>query len=142
MGPEASLRGAAAGLRGLAREHPKLVTLLTSREVPLGDPETAEPFEAGLAAFVAAGYDVAGAFAALQAAALSLLSMAQLEALSALGDPDGDAPADEAGLGTLPASEFPLLHAMVGLRLTPAASLDSFWSALVDGLVRGLAAPA
>src|SRR4051794_19503670 len=78
------IRGTADGLRSLAQQHPRLVDLLSTRTVPLDDPESARPFEAGLAAFVREGRDLAQAYAAVQAVALALLSMTQLESTAAL----------------------------------------------------------
>ncbi|MFN2538865.1 MAG: TetR/AcrR family transcriptional regulator [Mycobacteriales bacterium] len=124
------IRGTADGLRSLAQQHPRLVGLLSTRAVPLDDPESAKPFEAGLAAFTRAGYDVASGFAALQAAAVALLAMTQLEAI-ARSLPDAP---DETGIRALSVDEFPLLHKVVGSEV----GLDEFWRTLVDGLVRGL----
>jgi AcrR family transcriptional regulator len=124
------IRGAADGLRSLAQQHPRLVGLLSTRAVPLDDPESAKPFEAGLAAFTRAGYDVASGFAALQSAALALLAMTQLEAAAVLQQDT----VEESELGALPLEEFPLLHQV----LDSAVGLDEFWRTLVDALVRGL----
>ena len=125
------IRGTAEGLRSLARKHPRVVDLLSSRTIPLDDPESAKPFESGLAAFVREGRDVGSAFAAVQSVALALLSMMQLESTAAL------ATGKETGTSIegLPADDFPLLHQV------PAAdvSLDDFWGALTEGLVRGFA---
>jgi AcrR family transcriptional regulator len=124
------LRGSAAGLRELARDHPRVVSLLATRALPLTDPRSARPFEAGLEAFTRAGYDLPGAYAAVQSTALALLSMAQLEATYALVEDDpGEAYTE------LPPEEFPLLTKLA----TQAAGLDEFWSTLVDALVKGLA---
>ncbi len=124
------IRGTADGLRSLAQQHPRLVDLLNSRSVPLDDPESARPFEAGLGAFVREGRDLAQAFAAVQAVALALLSMTQLESNAALA---GDSPA-ETSVVHLPAAEFPLLRQVPEAETT----LDDFWQTLTDGLVRGL----
>jgi hypothetical protein len=124
------IRGAADGLRSLAQQHPRLVGLLSTRAVPLDDPESAKPFEAGLAAFTRAGYDVASGFAALQSAALALLAMTQLEAAAVLQQDT----VEESELGALPLEEFPLLHQV----LDSEVGLDEFWRTLVDALVRGL----
>ena len=125
------IRGTADGLRELAQRHPRLVGLLSTRPVPLDDPESAKPFEAGMAAFTRGGQSLAEGFAAVQAIALSLLAMTQLEASSVL-QPEAR---EETGLAALPLDDFPLLH---GVLETPAG-LDDFWRTLVDGLVRGLA---
>jgi AcrR family transcriptional regulator len=125
------IRGTADALRAVAQEHPRLVDLLQTRTVPLDDPEAAKPFEAGLAAFMKTGRDVGQAFAAVQAAALSLLAMTQLEATAALASD----PIEGSGLDALPKAEFPLLHQVSASE----ASLDDFWHTLVEGLVRGLA---
>lgn len=124
------IRGTADGLRALAQRHPRLVGLLSTRPVPLDDPESAKPFEAGLAAFTRAGMSLTEGFAAVQAISLSLLAMTQLEATSVLHADDADA----TGLAALPQDEFPLLHGL----LEAPAGLDDFWRTLVDGLVRGL----
>lgn len=123
------IRGTAEGLRSLARQHPRVVDLLSSRTIPLDDPESAKPFEAGLAAFVREGRDVGEAFAAVQSVALALLSMTQLESTSVL------ATGTEAGtsIEELPATDFPLLHQVP----EAGTSLDDFWSTLTEGLVRG-----
>ena len=125
------IRGSAEGLRALARKHPRLVDLLSSRTVPLDDPEAARPFEAGLAAFMRTGRDLAQAFAAVQAVALSLLAMTHLEAVAVL---DPGAASEASGVDALPADEFPLLHQVSAT----GTELDHFWQTLVDGLVRGL----
>ena len=124
------IRGTADGLRSLARQHPRMVALLHSRSVPLDDPESARPFEAGLAAFVREGRDIGQAFAAVQSVALALLSMTQLESNAALSTE----PEDATRITALDEAEFPLLHQL------PEAdtSLDDFWRTLTDGLVRGL----
>jgi AcrR family transcriptional regulator len=124
------IRGAADGLRALAQQHPRLVGLLTTRPVPLDDPESAKPFEAGLAAFSRTGMTVTEGFAAVQTVALSLLSMTTLEAASVLLP----GAADETGLAALPEAEFPLLRKV----LEQPAGLDELWQTLVGGLVRGL----
>lgn len=128
--PEEWVRGTADGLRALAQRHPRLVGLLTTRPVPLDDPESAKPFEAGMAAFTRAGMSVTQGFAAVQATALSLLSMTQLEATAVLQQGEGE----ETGLARLPLAEFPLLHQV----LEEPAGIDDFWRTLVDALVRGL----
>ncbi len=125
------IRGTSDGLRSLARAHPRLVTLLSTRTVPLDDPESARPFEAGLAAFVREGRDVAQAFAAVQAVALALLSMTALESSAALAP---DLEADGTAIASLPEDEFPLLLQVPDVGTT----LDDFWTTLTDGLVRGL----
>jgi len=124
------IRGTADGLRSLAQQHPRLIDLLSSRTVPLDDPESARPFEAGLAAFVQEGRDLAQAFAAVQAVALALLSMTQLESNAAL-TPESAAGSD---VTHLPVAEFPLLHQIPDAGTT----LDDFWQTLTEGLVRGL----
>jgi AcrR family transcriptional regulator len=123
------LRGTAAGLRQLARLHPRVVPLLATRALPLSDPRSARPFEAGLEAFTRAGYDLSGAYAAVQSTALAMLSMAQLEATYALTPSDS-----EEAYMTLPTEEFPLLTSLA----SQAAGLDEFWGTLVDALVKGL----
>lgn len=123
------VRGTAEALRTLAQQHPRLVDLLTSRTVPLDDPQSAQPFEAGLGAFVREGRDLGEAFAAVQAVALSLLSLTQLESHAVLST---DAQ-DEAGLVALPEEDFPLLRQVPQVDTT----LDDFWRALVEALVRG-----
>ena len=126
------IRGTAEGLKQLARKHPRVIGLLSSRTVPLDDPVSALPFEAGLAAFVREGRDVAEAFAAVQSVALSLLAITSLEAAAAL-TPDLQA---GGGILDLDPSRFPLLHDVSQLE----PDLDGFWSALTEGLVRGFAA--
>jgi AcrR family transcriptional regulator len=125
------IRGTAEGLRALSRKHPRLVDLLSSRTIPLDDPESAKPFEAGLAAFVREGRDVTQAYAAVQSVALSLLAMTQLESVSALARDDGGT-----HVTALPVEDFPLLHQLA----ESEPSLDLLWSALTDGLVRGFTA--
>ena len=124
------IRGTATGLRSLAQQHPRLVPLLSTRPVPLDDPTSALPFEAGLAAFADAGYGLADGFAALQAVAVALLAMTQMEAIAALEQ----GTEEESALAALPVEDFPLLHQV----LEAPAGLDEFWQTLVDGLVRGL----
>lgn len=124
------IRGTADGLRSLAQQHPRMVDLLTSRTVPLDDPESARPFEAGLAAFVREGRNLAQAYAAVQAVALALLSMTQLESTAAL-EPQATAGTN---VSNLPEEEFPLLHQLPDAETT----LDDFWQTITDGLVRGL----
>ena len=124
------IRGTAAGLRSLAQQHPRLVPLLSTRPVPLDDPASALPFEAGLAAFTRSGYGLADGFAALQAVAVALLAMTQLEAIATLEERTEE----ESALAALPVEDFPLLHQV----LEAPAGLDEFWQTLVDGLVRGL----
>jgi AcrR family transcriptional regulator len=124
------IRGTAAGLRSLAQQHPRLVPLLGTRPVPLDDPASALPFEAGLAAFSRSGYGLADGFAALQAVAVALLAMSQLEAIATLEE----GTEEESALAALPVEDFPLLHQV----LDAPAGLDEFWQTLVDGLVRGL----
>jgi AcrR family transcriptional regulator len=124
------VRGTAQGLRSLAQQHPRVVPLLTSRALPLDDPRSAQPFEAGLAAFTREGYDIAAAFAAVQAVSLSLLSLATLEATAQL-----EAGSDnETSMTGLDPVVFPLLAQVV----TADAGMDDFWATLVDALVRGL----
>src|SRR3954452_3774312 len=67
------IRGTAEGLRTVARRHPRPVPLLGSRSVPLADPLSAQPFEAGIGAFTRAGYNVTEGFARLQACAVAML---------------------------------------------------------------------
>jgi AcrR family transcriptional regulator len=124
------IRGTADGLRSLAQQHPRLVDLLNSRPVPLDDPESARPFEAGLAAFLREGRDLGEAFAAVQAVALALLAMTQLESNAVLADDN----LSQTQVTELPETEFPLLHQLPDAETT----LDDFWRTLTDGLVRGL----
>ncbi|MCW2672201.1 MAG: transcriptional regulator, TetR family [Frankiales bacterium] len=124
------IRGTAAGLRALAQRHPRLVPLLSAGPVPLDDPASALPFEAGLAAFARAGYGLPDGFAALQAVAVALLAMTQLEATATLQQGSEE----ESALAALPIEDFPLLHQV----LEAPTGLDDFWRTLVDGLVRGL----
>ncbi len=128
------VRGTAEALRSLARTHPNLVPLLTVRTLPLADPQSAQPFEAGLAAFVRAGYDARGAFAAVQSTALSLLSITQLEAMVTLhaDDPEPD-PGDSSGIDSLSPEDFPMLHRV----LEDAPEPTEIWDSLVETLVRG-----
>ena len=125
------IRGTAHGLREVARKHPRLVDLLSSRTIPLDDPESAKPFETGLAAFVREGRDVSQAYAAVQSVALSLLSMTQLESISVLATGDGGT-----NVMALSVDDFPLLHQLAATDI----SLDLFWSSLTEGLVRGFTA--
>jgi len=124
------VRGAARGLRELGARHPRLVPLFSSRAVPLTDPAAAEPFESGLAAFMRSGYDVAGAYAAIQTVLVSLLAMTQLEAISAL---ETEAP-EASSVGSLDEARFPLLHQVSD----DLAGLEEFWDTLVEVLVKGL----
>jgi AcrR family transcriptional regulator len=124
------IRGTAEGLRTVARKHPRLVPVLSRRAIPFADPASALPFEAGLAAFGRAGYDLSGGFAAVQACVVAMLGMMQLEATATLL---GDTP-DESALEELPEGEFPLLHQV----LDNPAGLDDFWAALVEALVDGM----
>ena len=124
------VRGAARGLRELGRRHPRLVPVMSTRSVPLTDPRAAEPFEAGLAAFMAAGYDLARAFAALQTVLVSLLAMTQLEAVDALES----TPPEASSVAELDATRFPLLHQIDD----DVAGLDDFWATLETALVKGL----
>ncbi|MGA8256464.1 MAG: TetR family transcriptional regulator [Nocardioides sp.] len=129
--PEDWLRGTAAALRRLAQEHPRRVALLSIRTLPLADPRSAEPFEAGLRVFVEAGRDVRSAFLALQSASLALLAMAELEAMAAGHDGTDDS---ASGFASLPPEQFPLLLQVV----TENPGPDEVWTTLVDALVRGL----
>lgn len=124
------VRGTAEGLRSLSQQHPRVVPLLTSRALPLNDPRSAQPFEAGLAAFTREGHDIAAAFAAVQAVSVSLLSLATLEA-TALLEADTD---NETSMVGLDPAAFPLLAQVA----TAEAGMDEFWGTLVDALVRGL----
>ncbi|MBV9291977.1 MAG: TetR family transcriptional regulator [Frankiales bacterium] len=126
------IRGAAAGLRALAQQHPRLVPLFSLRALPLDDPGSAAPFEAGIAAFCAAGHTLADAYANLQVSAIALLAMTQFEATAILHSDT----ADESALATLNAEQFPLLQQIPSL----PTGVDDFWSALVEGLVAGFAA--
>ncbi len=123
------IRGVGDGFRALAQQHPRLVPLFGTRAVPLDDPRSALPFEAGLGAFVREGQDVDAAFASVQAVAVSLLALTQLEATAVLqGDTD-----DASRLGSLPVAQFPLLHRVHDAEV----ELDAFWTSLVEALVRG-----
>ncbi|MCU1603366.1 MAG: transcriptional regulator, TetR family [Frankiales bacterium] len=126
------IRGTASGLRALAQQHPRVVGLLSSRTVPLDDPESAKPFEAGLAAFVREGRDLPQAYAAVQSVALAVLSMTQLESIAALETPT---PPDATHVEAL-SDDFPLLRQVAESDVT----LDLFWAAMTEGLVRGFAA--
>jgi AcrR family transcriptional regulator len=125
------IRGAALGLRELATKHPRLVPLMSVRTIPLMEPEAAEPFEAGLAAFVRHGSTPTEAFAGLQTVLVSLLAMAQMQAVHALAPEE---PVDETGMAQLDPDRFPLLRSVV----EAPAGMDEFWSTLVDALVVGL----
>jgi AcrR family transcriptional regulator len=125
------IRGTAQGLRSLAQQHPQVAPLLSTRTVPLDDPRSAEPFEAGLAAFRREGKSVADAFAAVQSVALSLLSLTQLEATAMLHD----AGPTESGIAGLSAEDFPNLVEVTVADL----DLGAFWDTLVAALVKGFA---
>ena len=127
---EGWIRGTAAGMRALAQRHPRVVPLFNRRPVPLDDPRSARPFEAGLAAFAREGRDVGGGFAAVQAVLLSVLALAQLEA-TAQSDPVPDNASALAGLSEV---DFPMLTAVA--RLDPG--LEEFWRTLTEALVEGL----
>ncbi len=124
------IRRTAAGMRGLAQQHPRVVPLFTRRPVPLDDPVSARPFEAGLAAFVREGCDVAEGFAAVQSVLISVLALAQLEAIAQAEPPEDNATALEA----LSAQEFPLLAQVHAID----PGLSGFWQTLTDALVKGL----
>lgn len=126
------IRGTADGLRSLAQRHPQVAPLLSSRTVPLDDPRSAEPFEAGLAAFRREGRSLQEAFAAVQSVALSLLSLTQLEATATLHAVT--APASE--LSGLSAEAFPNLVEVMAAE----PDLAAFWDTLVEALVRGFTA--
>jgi TetR/AcrR family tetracycline transcriptional repressor len=127
--PAEWIQGFARSMRTLAQQHPRLLPLLTTRSVPLDDPLSALPFEAGLNAFAQTGRSPKEGFAALQATAVALLAMAQLEAASVL-----QADAAASGLDALPVDDFPLVHQA----LNDPAGLDEIWDTLVTALVRGL----
>jgi AcrR family transcriptional regulator len=124
------IRGTAEGFRRVAHQHPRLVPLLSRRAIPFDDPASALPFEAGLAAFRRAGFELSDGFAAVQACVVAMLGLMQLEATATL---QGDTP-DSSALEELPVADFPLLHEV----LDSPAGLDEFWSALVEALVNGL----
>lgn len=127
------IRGAAAGFRQLALQHPRTFPLLTSRPIPLADVAAAEPIEAGLAAFARLGMDAAGAYAAVQAVLMSLLSLGLLESQAVL-DPRPDAASQ---LERLPEQQFPLLRTVPALDVTR----DVVMACLVETLVQGLTSP-
>ncbi len=131
LSTEQWIRGTARGLRGLAQQHPRVVPLLSSGPVPLDDPVSAQPFEAGLAAFCREGRDVGQAFAAVQAVLLSLLALTQLESTAALSLGS----VEETALSELTTVDFPLLSQVT----SAPVGIDDFWDTLVEGLVRGLA---
>lgn len=124
------VRGAAEAFRRLAVQHPRAYPLLTSRPMPLGDADAAEPMEAGLAAFARHGMDAAEAYATLQAVCVALLSLGQLESQAIL-HPDSDSASQ---VTELSADRFPLLSDLPALPV----DRDEIWNSLVALLVRGL----
>jgi AcrR family transcriptional regulator len=124
------VRGAAEAFRRLAVQHPRAYPLLTSRPMPLGDADAAEPMEAGLAALARHGMDAAEAYATLQAVCVALLSLGQLESQAIL-HPDSDSASQ---VTELSADRFPLLSDLPALPV----DRDEIWNSLVALLVRGL----
>ena len=124
------VRGAAEAFRRLAVQHPRAYPLLTSRPMPLGDADAAEPMEAGLAALARHGMDAAEAYATLQAVCVALLSLGQLESQAIL-HPDSDSASQ---VTELSADRFPLLSDLPALPV----DRDESWNSLVALLVRGL----
>ncbi|HVE98499.1 MAG TPA: TetR family transcriptional regulator [Mycobacteriales bacterium] len=124
------IRGTADAFRRLAQEHPRAFPLLTSRPVPLADAAAARPMEAGLAAFARLGLTEAEAYAAIQAVAVSLLSLGLMDSQLAVNG----VPVAESRIADLPPAEFPRLHSIPALDVDLAA----VWDCLVDALVHGL----
>jgi AcrR family transcriptional regulator len=121
------VRRFAAAMRAVARRHPGAFEALHQR--PVQGPEATASAEAALAAFRAAGFDVAEAYSAVKATIHSVLGLV-LEDLAELRSP---------GLRTdvsrLPREHFPNLHAANAI----AAEADT-WSYLIEALIAGFAA--
>lgn len=118
------VRQFAAALREVARRHVGAFEALHHR--PVQGPEAALSAEAGLAAFRAAGFDVAEAYSAVKATTHAVLGLV-LEDLASVRTP---------GLRTdvsrLPLERFPNLHAVNAI----AADADT-WNYLIEALIAG-----
>ena len=110
----------------LAREHPGAFAVLMRR--PVQGPGAAATFEAGLAAFLRAGMDVAESYVAVKIVALGVLGCCAEQAFGATGE------SLSTDVASLSWRDFPILH-----EVTEVAEDVDVLAALVEVLVAGLA---
>lgn len=130
------ISGTARSLRSLAREHARTFPLLMRRAVPMVLPGSAEPFEAGLAAFRRAGYSAVESYQRVQTTLLALLSFGLVESTE-ISDPGGGS---ESQVSSLPADRFPNLTEIA--ELEPEDDHAPQWELVMTSLIAGLTGPA
>ena len=128
LGWEDWVRQFAAALRELGRRHPGAFEAF--HHAPAQGERAAATFEAGFAAFRAAGFDVPATYSAVKATIVAVLGHVLEDTV-----PARNRAAMRTDLGQLPIERFPQVHAMSRV----AGKADTF-SYLVDALIAGFAA--
>lgn len=122
------VRHFSAAMRTIARTHPGGFVAFQRR--PIQGPDAAASFEAALAAFREAGFDVADAYNAVQSTAKAMLGLGieEAELVSVPSPPRTD-------VSVLPPDRFPNINAIIAV----ADDADT-WTFMTETLIAGFAA--